>query len=407
MASAPLDLPDSASPTLALSHPTEKEKIAQFKQNGVAWRGALSLESYLRREEILSSQNLTKEGGLTYWVLVDTAAQDRLVLSGCETYRKKALVARNGKVEETTAHGVGSVFCPPQLRRRGYAARMMQELDEVLRTWQSEGKECLFSVLFSDIGKKFYAAYGWEPFNSSHISVPAKTSTIVETKNLPTAQPLYEDDLEELCKTDEAMLRKSLEARPADSNVAVALIPDVDTIRWHHAREDYVGRELHGKAPIVKGAIVGSEKGKRVWCYWTRMWYNNNPKETKGNTLHVLRLVIEDEPHSSWEGSGTNHTNGSGRSHQQNGDEPSSYHESAITSLLLMAQREAQEWGMAELEAWNPTSEMVSAAQRLDPSAAVVDRDEESIASLKWHPLHTDPVAESIDWIGNEKYGWC
>ena len=153
MTSAPLNLPDSSLPTLALAHPTEKEKTAQFKQNGVAWKGALSLELYLRREEILASQNLTKDGGLTYWVLIDTAANDRLVLSGCETYRKKALVSRNGKVEETVAHAIGSVFCPPQLRRRGYTARMMQELGEALRTWQTEGKECLFSVLFSDIGK--------------------------------------------------------------------------------------------------------------------------------------------------------------------------------------------------------------------------------------------------------------
>ncbi|OCK90688.1 uncharacterized protein K441DRAFT_689403 [Cenococcum geophilum 1.58] len=398
---------DSSLPTLALAHPTEKEKTAQFKQNGAAWRGALSLELYLRREEILASQNLTKDGGLTYWVLIDTAANDRLVLSGCETYRKKALVARNGKVEETITHGIGSVFCPPQLRRRGYTARMMQELGEALRTWQTEGKECLFSVLFSDIGKKFYAAHGWEPFNSSHISVPAKTSRIIDTKDLPTAQPLYEGDLGELCKIDEAMLRKSLEARPADSNTAVALIPNVDTIRWHHAREDYVGKELHGKAPKVKGAIVGSEKGKRVWCYWTRMWYNNDPKESKGNTLHVLRLVIEDEGLSSWKGSGGNHINGSGKSHQQNGDGRSSYHESAIVSLLLMAQREAQEWNMAEIGTWNPTSVMVSAAQRLDPNTAVVNRDEESIASLKWHPPHKGLVAESIDWVGNEKYGWC
>lgn len=153
MASTPLNLPSSSLPTLALAHPTKKEKTAQFKQNGVSWRGALSLESYLGREEILASQNLTKDGGLTYWVLIDTAANDRLVLSGCETYRKKALVARNGKVEETITHAIGSVFCSSQLRRRGYTARMMQELSEALRTWQTEGKECLFSVLFSDIGK--------------------------------------------------------------------------------------------------------------------------------------------------------------------------------------------------------------------------------------------------------------
>jgi hypothetical protein len=209
---------------------------------------------------------------------------------------------------------------------------------------------------------------------------------------------LYAEDLAELCQIDEALVRTSLEARPKDSNTAVALIPDVETIRWHHAREDFVGTELHGKTPKVKGAIIGTEKGKRVWCYWTRMWYNQNPEETKGNTLHILRVVIEDEGHSSWEGTGTKHANGESTNH---------VHDDSIAALLLVAQREAEEWRMEEVEAWNPSSELLAAAQKLDPQAQVVDRDTESIASLKWYPAHDGPVAESIDWIGNEKYGWC
>ncbi|KAF2189578.1 hypothetical protein K469DRAFT_700800 [Zopfia rhizophila CBS 207.26] len=403
-----INLPDGSSPTLALVNPTEEEKLVQFKLNGAEWRGALSLLAYLRREEVLSKQSLTRDGGITYWILIDTAAKEnpldpaspiRLPLASCETYRKKALVWHDGRVHETISHGIGSVFCAPHLRRRGYGARMMQELGKVLKTHQTtKENECLFSVLFSDIGKEFYAEYGWEPFNSVHVSVPAGMSKNIDLKGIPSAQPLYEDDLEELCKLDEALIRKSLESRANNSNTAVALIPDIETIRWHHAREDFVGTELHSKAPKVKGAIVGSEKGKRIWCYWTRMWYNQNPKEAKGNTLHLLRLVIEDEARSNWEGSGTNHVNGSSADHK---------HDDAIAALLLMAQREAQEWNMEEVEVWNPTSATVSAAQMLDPNAAVVNRDKESITSLKWFPPHEGHVAESIDWIGNEKYGWC
>lgn len=381
------DLPSGTSPTLALVHPTEEEKLIQFKLNGAIWRGALSLEAYLRREEVLSSQNLTRGGGITYWILIDTAkhnaidpdSKERLPLASCETYRKKALVWRNGKVQETVSHGIGSVFCSSQFRGRGYAARMMQELGEALQTHQTGEKECLFSVLYSDIGKKFYASHGWEPFNSAHISVPAGIST--NTEALPTAQPLYADDLEELCRIDESLIRKNLESRSADSKTAVALIPDIETIRWHHAREDFVGKEVHGKTPKIKGAIVGSEPGKRVWCYWTRMFYNNDPKDAKGNTLHILRLVVEDNYQ----------------------DDVST----AIAALLSMAQGEAQEWRTEEVEVWNPSSATVAAAQKLHPSAKVIDRDTESIASLKWYAPHKGRVADSIDWIANEKYGWC
>ena len=397
-----MELPQGNSPTLTLVHPTEKEKLYQFKLNGAEWRGALSLDAYLRREALLSEQDLTREGGITYWFLVDTAnhnaidpeAEVRLPLASCESYRKKALVWRDGKIRETVTHGIGSVFCANHLRKRGYAQRMMEEVGTALQAHQTGDQECLFSVLFSDIGKKFYNAFGWEPFNSSHISIPPSKPKKLDVADLPTARPLYKDDLAELCKVDETLIRKSLESRNSHSNAAVALVPDVETIHWHHARENFVGNELHGKSPKIKGAIVHSETGKRVWMYWTRMWYNQNPKESKGNTLHILRLVIEDEGHASWEGHG-------------NSASSSLAHVTAIAALLSIAQNEAEEWRMEEIEIWNPSSETVAAAQMLHPEAKVIDRDSESIASLRWYPQHDGPVADSIDWIGNEKYGWC
>lgn len=149
-----MNLPDKKSPTLALLHPTEKEKLAIWTKNGASWRGALSLEAYLRREKHLANQEFTKDGGITYWILVDTASEDRVILSSCESYRKKAFVTQNGNIEEVVTHGVGSVFCPPECRGRGYAGVMMRKLGEELKTWQAPaGKGCAFSILYSDIGK--------------------------------------------------------------------------------------------------------------------------------------------------------------------------------------------------------------------------------------------------------------
>ncbi|KAF2704471.1 hypothetical protein K504DRAFT_472246 [Pleomassaria siparia CBS 279.74] len=402
MGSAP-NLPKGDSPTLALVHPTQEELLIQWNLNGAEWRGPLPLQSYLRREEVLSSQALTQNGGITYWILIDTSAKEnpldpqssvRLPLASCETYRKKALVFRDGKVQETITHGIGSVFCAHHLRKRGYAQRMMQEVGKALKKHQvKDGEECLFSILFSDIGKKFYAEHGWEPFQSSHVSLPPAQRATDES--LPTVRPLYAGDLEALCKIDEALIRKSLESRTKDSNIAVALIPDIETIQWHHAREDFVGQELHGRVPEVKGAIVGSEEGKRVWCYWTRMWYNEDPTQAKGNTLHILRLVIEDEGSSSWEGSGLKAS--SATDHK---------HDAAIAALLALAQQEAVQWKMQDVEAWNPSASTLAAAKILDPSAKIIDRDVESIASLCWYPPHQGRVTETIDWVGNEKYGW-
>ena len=135
----------------------------QFNLNGAEWRGALSLPAYLRREETLSQQALTRDGGISYWILIDTALDGnpldpssgtRLPLASCETYRKKTLIWQNGELHESICHGIGSVFCASHLRKRGYAQRLMTELSQALRTYQmEEGKECEFSILFSDIGK--------------------------------------------------------------------------------------------------------------------------------------------------------------------------------------------------------------------------------------------------------------
>lgn len=158
-----VDLPKGDSPTLALVHPTEEEQLIQSKLNGAEWRGALSAAAYLRREVTLSQQALTREGGITYWILVDTALKNnpldpdsgtRLPLASCETYRKKALVWRDGKLQEVVSHGIGSVFCAQHLRKRGYAQRLMTDMGKALRRHQvDEQRECLFTILYSDIGK--------------------------------------------------------------------------------------------------------------------------------------------------------------------------------------------------------------------------------------------------------------
>ena len=163
--SAPL--PSSTDPSLHLSHPTPAEKEHFWTLNSRIWRGALSMTAYLTRERYLAEQALTRDGGITYWVLVESGgdasasqAAPRRILAGCETLRKRGIVARRkgdstegGRVEDTVAHGVGSVYCPDEYRGRGYAGRMMEELGKVLRTWQAGEKGVGFSVLFSDIGQ--------------------------------------------------------------------------------------------------------------------------------------------------------------------------------------------------------------------------------------------------------------
>ena len=384
-------LPNKNSPEIYLDIATPEENNAQQEVNSSEWRGALSLEQYLRRETHLANQDLTKDGGLTGWVLVhqSNGSSKRQVLCGCETIRKKALVGDNGKVEDAIAIGVGSVFCPPQHRGKGYAGRMMNDLGKKLKGWEVEdGKRPLFSVLFSDIGKEFYAKSGWQPFPSAHVSLQPTESPM---RGLASVRMLKSDDLPELCKLDESLIRRRLSKMCDKQRPSVAFVPDSAAVSWHHAREEFVGTELFNKQPVVKGAVAG-DVGSRVWCIWNRVW--TNPQEDAPNTLHILRLVVEDK----------NFADFAPASPEAAAKMKTSPTAKAIASVFAAAQTEAAQWAMREVQIWNPTSTTLAAAQILDAKAAVEHREKESIAALQWYG---EGSWENVDWVCNEKYGWC
>jgi GNAT superfamily N-acetyltransferase len=150
--------PTGDSPSLSLTHPTPAERLATWSLNAKVWAGPLSSDAYTQREEHLSQQDLTRDGGITFWILVDNSAPPfpvRRILASCETIKKRALIARgDGCVAEVISYGVQSVFCDPDLRGRGYAGRMMEELGSKLDTWGRDGmNKTAFTVLYSDIGK--------------------------------------------------------------------------------------------------------------------------------------------------------------------------------------------------------------------------------------------------------------
>ena len=205
------------------------------------------------------------------------------------------------------------------------------------------------------------------------------------------------DNLAELCKLDEDYMKADMtNVVDGSANLRVALTPDVQTMQWHHAREEFAAKELYGRTPAVKGAMVhGENPGERVWCIWTRTYGT----EQKENVLNILRLVIEGVTETVRQGSETEGTD-------ETLDILSEKKVQAVTLVLRAAKHEAAKWGMRAVQLWNPTHLCVLAAQRIKPSIKILHRDEESIASLRWHGADLDDGVK-VDWIGNEKYGWC
>lgn len=381
-------LPHGDSQDLILVPATPTEHIKCLKLNSVAWKGPLDLDTYLRREQHLAAQRLTR-GGLTCWVLVQKSEDEdtRTILASCESYRKKALLAYDGQVEQLMSYGVGSVYCRPEFRGKGYAKRMMEELALKLETWKVEEekrKRVLFTVLYSDIGRKFYAQFGWKPFLSTHMTLPPVAATAKDalTNGAGKTRILEARDVEKVMCNEAVFVklggRMCVESQ-AKTGAKVAILPDYDHFVWHWAREEfYVQKILPTRSPpVAKGA--GNDQA-RVYCTWNRS-FGETPKD---NVLYILRWVYDD-PTSA--------------------EEEEALVE-AMVGILRQAQQEAQAWNMAKVEFWNPEPLEERAVKLLQPGAEVVERENDSITSLRWSGAEHG-FGEDVDWILNEKYTWC
>ncbi|OAX83302.1 hypothetical protein ACJ72_02335 [Emergomyces africanus] len=384
-------LPDGLSPALHLDHPTDAENTAIWTLTSNEWKDALPVDIYLEESPYLMTVPLAKDGGMTQWVLVDKnlPQDERPLLASCETFRKRSWVSdKQGNVSQHITHGVASVYCDPRYRGRGYASRLMNELAKVLPKWQTTRTEkCIASVLFSDIGKQFYTNLKWQAFPSYHIEFPPSSGAISEGR-LSTATPLFAKDLAKLCKQDEALALKAMAAPcPSSDKTRFMIVPDHDHILWHHSKEEFSTEVLFKTQPQVKGAIAG-EPGSRVWVIWTHRFYEPPGDSSSSNTLYILRLVIE------------NHNILDRRSAEY-------YIQVAgLRAVILAAQDEAAKWGLHRIKLWGPSAQVQELIKRIGITYQMEDRVEEGICSLRWYGSGSG-TQDSVEWIGNEKYGWC
>ncbi|KAJ8121402.1 hypothetical protein ONZ43_g2131 [Nemania bipapillata] len=336
---------------------------------------------------------------MTTWVLVDKTLPPnrRQIFCSCESFRKRCLVSYEwGKVEEGLVHGVASVFCPSKYRGRGYGTRHMNELAKVLHGWQSEYGKGIASVLYSGIGKEYYAKAGWLPSpKNGHFVFPC-----VEMEKSPLVKLVPESELEALCRRDEAMIRTAM-AMPSTARKRMVILPDLDHMLWHIRKEDFAVNYIFGKKAEAKGAIAGNP-GKQVWAVWVRRYYGHpdHPDEggeDGGNVLYILRLVVEGDttanrPHEGQLVPATN-----------------AYMEQAasLKAVLQTAQAEAAKWRLDQVKLWEPSPLVQSLLEQSDLGATQVERHEHSIASVLWFREDGDRKDEAPVWVNNEYYAWC
>ena len=246
-------LPDSNCPDLVLKHPTPKECITIWNNTSDAWVDSLTVPLYLEESEFLTTVPLAKNGGMTNWILVlkDAPPGKRRILCSCESFRKRSLTSdAGGRVSDNIVHGIASVFTPVPYRHQGYASRMMQELAKRLYTWQTDEIPCAGTTLYSDIGKELYTNLGWLPnATNSHVDILPGAGTWP-----PSAIPLSESDLQELCKKDELLIRSQMAAPTRE--VKVASQSSRTSITWPGISQRKILRQTISSAkPLVSKAL--------------------------------------------------------------------------------------------------------------------------------------------------------
>jgi hypothetical protein len=389
------DLPDSQSPGLILCHPTDDECVAIWNNTAAVWVDTLTPPVYLKESLFLTTVPLARDGGMTTWILVhkDLAPNERQILCSCETFWKHSLTSDiEGRVSENIVHGVASVFCPTSYRHRGYAGRMMQELVKELYKWQTDKFPCVGTTLYSDIGKEYYAKLGWNPnITNSHIELAPKPGM------WPTiAKAITENDLEKICKTDEAIIRSHMAVPTNEIKTRFTIIPDVNHMGWHIGKEQFATDYLFGKTPTAKGVIAGSP-GSQVWATWVHRYYGRLDAEKPNNVLYILRLVIEADDTAS-------------RLPLDAAKRPArDLYETQIELLkavLQAAQAEAAEWKLNVVKLWDPTPLVLDMLKQMGLEYTITEREDESIASLLWYDQEGRISKEQPFWVNNEHYAW-
>ena len=142
-----------------LRHLTDSEREVYFRGVQPIWGGGLNPDRFVAFQRRLAD---SREAGERYH-LFGLFDGDRL-LSAMKVYDLRGSYAGAA----LRVFGIGAVYTPPDLRRRGHARRM---LELALADHRERGYDA--AMLFSDIGGNYYQRLGFRPLESEECTVDA------------------------------------------------------------------------------------------------------------------------------------------------------------------------------------------------------------------------------------------
>jgi GNAT superfamily N-acetyltransferase len=349
---------------------TPEQRTSTWRINGASWAKPMALDDYISGENKLFATALIGNGGCKFWLLHRRDDPNEIICS-MEATRKPVLVASGGKTRSEHAYAIASVFTNPVYRNKGMAALLLRKAQEAI---DATGAIC--SVLYSDIGKAYYARLGWTVHPSKQVSLSlVEGSNVTPLERSPDGQYLTRGEMPSLCDLDLRLLTQKFKqlGEHDDGKTHVAFAPSTEQIEWHVTRDVYKAPLLAGREVIHHGAMIGNN-----WLYWEH--------DYRKNKLQILRIVTAE-----------------GATPEEKS--------TAIASLLQMALLEAKDWNLPRILVWNPDEHVTAAAKKLGTilSEAVTivfdEREDGSLPSLRWCP--SEPLKGEIVWEENFYYAWC
>ncbi|KAJ1940989.1 hypothetical protein FBU59_003638, partial [Linderina macrospora] len=251
------------------------------------------------------------------------------------------------KADEVTCFSVGTVFCPPEKRGRGYASQLMQALVQELAP--SRG----VSNLYSDIGPKFYARDGWNVHSPISIRLPLTTTLPAPSS---AVRMLGEGDIGEYAARDCTQVEQLMQGLAVSSDsTRVAILPEPSVYAWHFARAQF---EAGLVRPDLRLEQFGAALDDGSFVAWTY--------DVRQSAVVVLRAAVDTADGLM-----------------------------ALTNAAIGAGTIA---GMKELVFWNPPFE----SSLLEAGAERIVRD----GSLSSLCVFGAAPGDNVEWLLNEKLPW-
>ncbi|CAE6427852.1 unnamed protein product [Rhizoctonia solani] len=197
------------------------------RRDAVYWAGrfGMSVEDYIKVDELFLHASFARDGRLKVWVLVPEEDPETVnFYASCETLTREVLTLQPGQTYPSTSHGHGitSVLVPPEHRGKGYANRLMSLMHFALAPHRYTNSlkvpttienPSTVSVLYSIVGDYYARCAPMANQSGWTIQQSFTTTWSLASIQTPPTSPL---PVELLSEPEVAMILNSDESNVAD-----------------------------------------------------------------------------------------------------------------------------------------------------------------------------------------------